>query len=119
MEEFALTPRLLVGMLGVLLFLLALLLWKTIGRNRPMDWADLISVQTRDGRTVASIEKIGYIVGLVLGGWVVVTYTYAGKLTYDLFGLYLLYAAGIKAFTSWLRVKADRTEKDEPEVKKK
>ncbi len=78
------------GLLVLLLVLLALLLWKTIGSNKPMDWADLTSIQTRDGRTVATTEKIGFIVGLGIGGWVVVTYTYAGKLTYDIFGLYLV-----------------------------
>lgn len=101
------------GLLGLLLALLFILIWKTIGRGKPLDWQDLIAERIKDGggtRVVASPKKLTLLIGTVIGSWAVITMAYSGKLDYGMFGLYLAFCGGVEGFSTWMKVKAAQTE---------
>lgn len=64
-----------------------------------INWEHLI-VDSSTNR--ASVYKLSYIVGLIIGTWIVITFADGGKLTFDIFGLYLSYllgGAGLNTFS--------------------
>lgn len=102
------------GLLGLLLALLFILIWKTIGHGKPLDWSDLIAEHIKDTyggtRNVASPKKLTLLIGTVIGSWAVITMAYSGKLDYGMFGLYLGFCGGVEGFSTWMKVKAAQTE---------
>lgn len=60
-------------------------------KTSPIVWEHLI-IDSDNNR--ASPYKVGYLIGLVVGTWVIITFADGGKLTYDIFGLYLTYLLG-------------------------
>ncbi len=69
----------------------------------PIDWEDLI-VDDITGKT--SPYKVGYLLGLIVGTWVVITYADSGKLDFDIFGVYLSYLLGGAGWTAFMKMKA-------------
>lgn len=64
----------------------------------PVRWEHLI-VDSNNDR--ASPYKVGYLVGLIVATWIVVTLMDRDKLTFDMFGTYLTYllgGAGVNSF---------------------
>lgn len=64
----------------------------------PVRWEHLI-VDSNNDR--ASPYKVGYLVGLIVATWIVVTLMDKDKLTFDMFGTYLTYllgGAGVNSF---------------------
>lgn len=59
--------------------------------DSPVQWEDLI-VDTSYHKV--SPYKIGYLVGMLVSTWIVITFADAGKLTFDIFGIYLSYLLG-------------------------
>lgn len=59
--------------------------------NSPIRWEDLI-ISVTTGR--ADPYKIGYLVGIIVGTWVVIGLYDKEKLSFDMFGLYLAYLVG-------------------------
>jgi hypothetical protein len=57
----------------------------------PIQWEDLI-IDTSNNR--ASPYKLGYLLGLIVGTWVVVNLASKGTLGIDIFGPYLTYLLG-------------------------
>ena len=77
-----------------------ILLWRAHMQG-TLDWKDMI---TQDGKKV-STTKILQLVGGVVGTWIVVQITMQGKLTWDLFAIYLGYAASIDSFSKLIMAK--------------
>lgn len=64
----------------------------------PIRWEHLIIDSNNDR---ASPYKLGYLVGLILGTWIMVALIDKDKMTFDLFGAYLTYllgGAGVNSF---------------------
>lgn len=59
--------------------------------KNPISWEHLI-IDSANNR--ASPYKLGYLIGGVIGTWIVVKLTDGNKLTFDIFGLYLSYLLG-------------------------
>jgi hypothetical protein len=77
--------------LAILAFFVFLFVKADHDPTSPVSWEDLIvdSVTRR-----ASPYKLGYLIGLIVGTWVVVYLTDKGTLSIDMFGGYLAYLLG-------------------------
>ena len=100
---------------GMMLFILFLLfaagLWRA-QRKGHLNWTDMI---TRDG-TKVSTTKILQLVGGVVGTWIMVQLTMQGKLTWDLFAIYLGYVASIDGFSKLVMAKYGAAGSDDSAV---
>lgn len=59
--------------------------------NNPILWEHLI-IDSSNNR--ASPYKLGFLIGLIISTWIVLTFADKDKLTYDIFGMYLTYLLG-------------------------
>lgn len=65
----------------------------------PIKWEHLI-VDSNNDR--ASPYKVGYLIGMIVGTWIVLRWADSGALTYDILGMYLTYllgGAGVNSFS--------------------
>lgn len=81
---------------------LAFFIWLFVRADRtpgsPVQWEHLI-IDSNNDRT--SPYKVGYLVGLIVGTWIILTLTDGGELDFDMFGVYLTYllgGAGVNSF---------------------
>jgi len=70
----------------------------------PVKWEHLIIDSNNDR---ASPYKMGYLIGLIVGTWIVLTFADRDKLTFDIFGLYLTYLLGGSSWNSFIKSKVD------------
>lgn len=92
-----------------LIFLVAL--WRA-QRARRLDWLDMI---TRDG-TKVSTTKILQLIGGVVATWIIIQTTIQGKLTWDLFAIYLAYVASIDGYAKFIMAKYGAAGSDDSRV---
>jgi hypothetical protein len=78
-------------LIGVMSFFVWLFSKAQRNPNSLVDWEDLI-LDHATNRT--SPYKLGYVIGLVVGTWVIVKFADDSKLTWDIFGGYLAYLLG-------------------------
>lgn len=71
--------------------------------NSPVSWEDLI-INDQTERT--SPYKLGYIVGVIVGTWIVITQADKGTLTFDIFGLYLSFLLGGAGWAAFMQMKS-------------
>lgn len=66
--------------------------------SNPIKWEHLI-IDSDNNR--ASPYKVGYLIGVIIGTWIVLRWADTGALTYDILGMYLTYllgGAGVNSF---------------------
>lgn len=68
----------------------------------PIKWEHMIVDSDNDR---ASPYKVGYLIGLIVGTWIVVRLADTSALTYDVFGMYLTYLLGGAGVNSFTRLK--------------
>jgi hypothetical protein len=68
--------------------------------NSLISWEDMVLDSTTD-RT--SPYKLGYLIGVIISTWVVITVLDKGNLGIDILGVYLTYLVGGAGFTEWLK----------------
>ena len=90
-------------LLGIILFFVWMFKKAQKDPNSPVDWVDLI-LDHEDNRV--SPYKVGYLIGLIVGTWVVIKYADADKLTWDILGGYLAYLLG---GAGWVTMSKERT----------
>ena len=96
--------------LNLILLLCGLLVFYRIinGKNELEFW-HLVSVTSDDGKVWTDNDKVGQMVGLVFGTWIVCWLALTDELTPYYFAIWLIYAAGMTAFAKWARaLVADR-----------
>lgn len=84
--------------LFTLLFVVWLFAKASHDPTSPIKWEHLI-IDSNNNR--ASPYKLGYLIGMIVGTWVVLRWTDTGALTYDILGMYLTYllgGAGVNSF---------------------
>ncbi len=84
--------------LGTLAFFIWLFVKADSKPDSPVQWEHLI-IDSSNDRT--SPYKVGYLVGLIVGTWIILTLTDGGDLDFDMFGVYLTYllgGAGVNSF---------------------
>lgn len=70
----------------------------------PIKWEHMI-IETGNDR--ASPYKVGYLIGMVVGTWIIVSFADRDKLTYDIFGMYLTYLLGGAGWNSFVKSKVE------------
>lgn len=70
--------------------------------ENAIDWVDFIT-DPRNGNL--SLSKLGHLTGIVISSWVIVSMSDDGKMTFDIFGLYLAFAGGTAGWSSYLKAK--------------
>lgn len=68
----------------------------------PIQWEHLIIDSTNER---ASPYKLGFLIGMIVSTWLVLTFADQGKLTYDIFGMYLTYLLGGAGWNSLMKTK--------------
>ena len=66
----------------------------------PVRWEHMI-IDSANNRT--SPYKLGYLVGVIVSTWVVITILDTGNLGLDILGAYLTFLVGGAGFTEWLK----------------
>lgn len=70
--------------------------------NSPIRWEHLI-VDSRTDR--ADPYKLSFLLGTIVGTWIVVNFADKDKLTFDIFGMYLTYLLGGAGWISTIKSK--------------
>lgn len=89
-----------------LLFVLLVIFGWFIYHIRRSDTANPLDLITTPDTGRLSAAKIGQLVGVVVSSWVIISATQAGKLSSEIFLIYLTYTAGVDLFGKYLRNKA-------------
>lgn len=79
--------------------------------KNPIRWEHLIIDSTNDR---ASPYKMGFLIGGMVGTWIVVKLTDANKLTFDIFGLYLSYLLGGASVNTFFKAKGGESNPADP-----
>lgn len=72
--------------------------------SSPVRWEHLI-IDSNNDRT--SPYKLGYLIGLIVGTWVIVALIDKDHLTFDMFGTYLTYLLGGAGVNSFVKKNAE------------
>ena len=72
-------------------------------KSKTNDWSDLLTQNGPDNKV--SLTKVMQLVGLFISSWVIIHLTIFGKITYDIFGMYLAYVGGSEGFSKYLKAK--------------
>lgn len=72
----------------------------------PILWEHLV-IDSQNDR--ASPYKLGYLIGLIVATWIVVSFSDRDKLTYDIFGMYLTYLLGGASVNTFVKAKEATT----------
>ncbi|TFG99973.1 hypothetical protein E4H12_00855 [Candidatus Thorarchaeota archaeon] len=92
--------------LGILAFFVWLFTKAHRNANSAIDWEDLIlDYDTIGGVPRVSPYKVGYLIGLIVGTWVVIGFADGNLLTWDIFGGYLAYLLGGAGWATTMRSK--------------
>jgi len=86
--------------LGILSFAVWLF---TTANNNPasrISWEDL-TIDTSTGK--ASPYKIGYMIGVIVSSWVVITFAAANVLSFDILGMYLSFLLGGASMNAFIK----------------
>lgn len=71
--------------------------------NKTVDWSDILTQNGPDNKV--SLTKVMQLVGMFVATWVIVHLTIFGKISYDMFGIYLAYVGGSEGFSKYLKAK--------------
>jgi hypothetical protein len=97
--------------IAALVFLVMLFAKASKDPKNPIRWEHLIIDSNNDR---ASPYKVGYLIGVVVTTWVVLTFADKDKLTYDILGIYLTYLLGGAGWNSLMKVKEEAIKDDTP-----
>lgn len=86
--------------IGILGFSIWIFFRASKNPNSLINWEHMIIDSSTD-RT--SPYKLGYLIGVIISTWIVITLQDMSKLTIDIFGAYLTYLVGGAGFTEWLK----------------
>lgn len=90
----------------IVMFVLGFFVWlfaKADGdKSSPLNWEHLM-IDEETSR--ASPYKLGYLIGLIVSTWLVITMESTGALTFDIFGTYLTYLLGGAGWNSFVKSK--------------
>ena len=100
-----------IGILSLISFFI--FLFYKAQKNKELNWTDLITA--KDSSSV-SLTKVLQLVGGVVGTWIMIKTTLQGKITWDLFAIYLTYAASVDGFSKFISqsVSKSNIEKSQP-----
>jgi len=71
--------------------------------ENPIEWWHFFSSRGADGKQYGDANKLGICVGIVFSTLFIGWYAYMLSLGWELFGLWLLFIAGVEGFGKWFR----------------
>lgn len=71
----------------------------------PVKWEHLLIDSNNDR---ASPYKVGYLIGVIVSTWIVLTFVDSGKLTFDILGTYLTYLLGGAGVNSFAKSRSEQ-----------
>ena len=86
--------------IGILSFCTWIFMKSSKNPDSPVRWEHMI-IDSATDRT--SPYKLGYLIGVIIATWVVITLLDTQKLGIDILGVYLTYLVGGAGFTEWLK----------------
>ncbi len=93
--------------------IMGFLIWMFYRANKDdgnrLNWEDLV-IDASNER--ASPYKLGFLIGMIVSTWLIITLADKDKLTYDLFGMWLGFLLGGSSFNSWMKSKTNPVEED-------
>lgn len=88
--------------LAILMFVVWIFSRSNKDPKSPLQWEHLI-IDSQNDR--ASPYKLGYLVGVIVSTWLVITLTDSGKVTYDIVLIYLAFLLGGAGWSSFVKSK--------------
>lgn len=86
------------------IFILSFIVWLFARANKnpnsPIRWEDML-IDSSTNRT--SPYKLGFLVGAIVGTWVVIALMDRDKLSIDIFGAYLAFLVGGAGWVEWVK----------------
>lgn len=86
--------------LGILTFSVWIFSKASRNPNNIINWEHLV-VDTSTNR--ASPYKVGYLVGVIVSSWIVITFADSKGLSFDILGMYLSYLLGGASMNAFIR----------------
>lgn len=87
---------------GILAFFIWLFTKAQRNPNSAFDWEHFF-IDSETNR--ASPYKLGYMIGIIVGTWVIISFADGNKLTWDIFGGYLMYLLGGAGWATTMKSK--------------
>lgn len=108
------------GFILMFIFLFFMVAFWRAQKSQRLDWTDII---TAKGSNSVSLTKLLNFIGGIVGTWIVIKLTMTGKISWEIFGLYLMYVGSIEAYSKYAAGKFNSTSngyrpnnyEDEPE----
>lgn len=96
------------GATWLVIFIMGFFTWLFIkasnNQESKLNWEDLIVDQSTNK---ASPYKLGFLIGVIVSTWATITFVDRNQLTYDLYGIYLMFLLGGAGFNSYMKGKAN------------
>lgn len=86
------------GIVLMFLFIFFMVAFWRAQKAQKLDWTDIITAKNSNS---VSLTKLLNFIGGVVGTWVVIKLTVTGKISYEIFGLYLFYVGSIEAYSKY------------------
>jgi hypothetical protein len=86
------------GIILMFIFLFFIIAFWRAQKEEKLDWTDIIKAK---GTNSVSLTKLLNFIGGIVGTWIVIKLTLTGKITWEIFGLYLLYVGSIEAYSKY------------------
>lgn len=90
--------------IGALCFVVWLFYKAHRNPNSSIRWEDLITDSTTGKATP---YKMGYLIGVIVSTWLMITLADSNALTFDLFGVYLTFLLGGSGWNSFVGMKSE------------
>lgn len=95
------------GIVLMFIFLFFMIAFWRAQKNQKLDWTDII---TSKGSNSVSLTKLLNFIGGIVGTWIVIKLTMTGKISWEIFGLYLMYVGSIEAYSKYAAGKFNNTQ---------
>lgn len=90
------------GIVLMCIFLFFMIAFWRAQKAERLDWTDVITARNSNS---VSLTKLLNFIGGVVGTWIVIKLTMTGKISWEIFGLYLLYVGSIEAYSKFVGAK--------------
>lgn len=99
----------LAALIAIVLLVLSVAFIQLMNAKNPLEWWHFISTKDKSGKQYADLDKLGKMVGIIVGSIVVMWLAYRDKLSSDVFFVYLAFVGAVAGWSAYLRAKQGDT----------
>lgn len=108
MSEITLSSATMTGLLGLLLILLCILVYRVMtDKSNELECWQFFASRGEDGKHYADVDKLGKVVGIAVGSWVIIKLSYEQRMDAVILGTYFAYVGAVAGYSAFLRSKRD------------